>query len=47
MRNEQEINEKLLNTDLVVYLDECAAGVLSGDLYVCGVVIKKDALARV
>lgn len=47
MRNEQEIKEKIENTELVVYLDECAAGVLSGDLYVCGVVIKKEALLEI
>ena len=47
MRKENEIKEKIENTDLVVYLDECAAGVLSVDLYVCGVVIKKEALAQI
>lgn len=45
MRNEQEIKDKIENTELVIYLDECAAGVLSGDLFVCGVVIKKEALS--
>lgn len=25
MRNEQEIKEKIENTELVIYLDECAA----------------------
>lgn len=47
MRTEQEIKQKIENTELVIYLDECAAGVLSGDLYVCGVVIKKEALAQI
>lgn len=47
MRNELEIKQKIENTELVIYLDECAAGVLSGDLYVCGVVIKKYALLEI
>ena len=38
MRSEEEIKQKIEDTDLVIYLDECAAGVLSGDLYVCGVI---------
>ena len=46
MRNEQEIKEKIENTELVIYLDECAAGVLSGDLFVCGLIIKKEDLAK-
>ena len=46
MRNEQEIKEKIESTELVIYLDECAAGVLSGDLFVCGLVIKKEDLAK-
>lgn len=46
MRNEQEIKEKIESTELVIYLDECAAGVLSGDLFVCGLVIKKENLAK-
>lgn len=46
MRNEQEIKDKIENTELVIYLDECAAGVLSGDLFVCGLIIKKEDLAN-
>lgn len=46
MRTEQEIKDKIEQTDLVIYLDECAAGVLSGDLYVCGIIIKKENLAQ-
>jgi ribonuclease HII len=46
MRNEQEIKDKIENTELVIYLDECAAGVLSGDLFVCGLIIKKEDLAK-
>lgn len=46
MRNEQEIKEKIENTELVIYLDECAAGVLSGPLYVCGLVITKENLLK-
>ncbi len=46
MRNEQEIKEKIENTELVIYLDECAAGVLSGDLFVCGLIIKKEDLVK-
>lgn len=44
MNNEIEIKNKIENKDLVIYLDECAAGVLCFDLYVCGIVIKKEAL---
>lgn len=46
MRSEKEIKDKIKNTDLVIYLDECAAGVLSGDLFVCGLVIKKEDLDK-
>lgn len=46
MRNEEQIKEKIENTDLVIYLDECAAGVLCFDLFVCGIVIKKEALEK-
>lgn len=44
---EQEILNKIEKNELVIYLDECAAGVLSGDLYVCGIVIKKEALSEI
>lgn len=46
MKSEQEIKQKIENTELVIYLDECAAGVLSGDLFVCGLVIKKEELDK-
>lgn len=46
MRNELEIKQKIESTELVIYLDECAAGVLSGDLFVCGLVIKKEDLDK-
>ncbi len=46
MRTEEKIKEKIEKTELVIYLDECAAGVLSGDLFVCGLVIKKEDLAK-
>jgi ribonuclease HII len=46
MRTEEQIKEKIEKTELVIYLDECAAGVLSGDLFVCGLVIKKEDLAK-
>lgn len=46
MRTEEQIKEKIENTDLVIYLDECAAGVLCFDLFVCGIVIKKESLAK-
>ena len=46
MKNELEIKNKVDNTELVIYLDECAAGVLSGDLFVCGLVIKKEDLSK-
>lgn len=46
MRNEEEIRRQIEAQELVVYLDECAAGVLSGDLFVCGLVIKKNDLSK-
>lgn len=46
MRNELEIKQKIESNELVIYLDECAAGVLSGDLFVCGLVIKKEDLDK-
>ena len=46
MKTEQEIKNKIENTELVIYLDECAAGVLSGDLFVCGLIIKKEDLIK-
>ena len=46
MKTEQEIKQKIENIELVIYLDECAAGVLSGDLFVCGLVIKKEDLVK-
>lgn len=46
MKTEQQILEKIDNTELVIYSDECAAGVLGGDLFVCGLVIKKENLKQ-
>lgn len=46
MKTEEEIKIRIENTELVIYLDECAAGVLCGPLYVCGLVIKKEDLAK-
>lgn len=46
MITEIEIKKKIENHELVIYLDECAAGVLSGDLFVCGLIIKKEYLAQ-
>lgn len=39
-----DIENKIKNHDLVIYLDECAAGVLCFDLFVCGVVIRPEKL---
>lgn len=39
-----EIENKIKQHDRVIYLDECAAGVLCFDLFVCGVVIHPDNL---
>lgn len=39
-----DIKNKIKQHDLVIYLDECAAGVLCFDLFVCGVVIRPDKL---
>ena len=44
MTTEDEIKQKIKDKELVIYLDECAAGVLSGDLFVCGLVIRKENL---
>lgn len=44
--SEEEIIAKINHHDLVIYLDECAAGVLSGDLFVCGLIIKKEDLKQ-
>lgn len=41
---ETDIKNKIKNHDLVIYLDECAAGVLCFDLFVCGVVIRPEKL---
>lgn len=46
MKSEIEIKEKIENIELVIYLDECAAGVLCGDLFVCGLVIQKESLLK-
>jgi|GEM_PF-999649 len=40
----EEILKKIEHHDSVIYLDECAAGALSGDLFVCGLVIDKQSL---
>ena len=46
MRNEQEIKQKIQEKDLVIYADEVNAGGLCFDLFVCGLVIKKEDLAK-
>lgn len=46
MLTEHDIRKKIAQHDLVVYLDECAAGVLCFDLFVCGVVIRPEGLAK-
>lgn len=47
MIKEEEIFKKIKNKDLVIFLDECAAGVLCFDLFVCGVVIRKEGLDKI
>jgi ribonuclease HII len=44
MRDEQEIKEKIENTELIIYADEVNAGGLCFDLFICGIIIKKEAL---
>ena len=44
MATEKEVKEKLMSKTRVVFLDECAAGVLCFDLFVCGVLISEKAL---
>lgn len=46
MRNEEQIKNKIDNTELVIYLDECAAGPLCGDLFICGLIMKKEDLSK-
>lgn len=41
----QHIQQKIVENDTVIYLDECAAGVLCFDLFVCGVVMRADQVA--
>lgn len=41
----QHIQQKIGENDTVIYLDECAAGVLCFDLFVCGVVMRADQVA--
>lgn len=42
----EAIMAKIEDKQLVIYLDECAAGVLAGDLFVCGLVIKNEDLVK-
>lgn len=39
MRTEQEIKDKIKNTEKVIFLDETGAGPLCGDLFVCGLIL--------
>ena len=43
---ENEIKQKINEKDLVIYADEVNAGGLCFDLFVCGIVIKKEALSK-
>lgn len=43
---EEQIKEKIAQNEKVIFLDECAAGVLCFDLFVCGVVISQQALEK-
>ena len=43
---EEEIKQKIQEKDLVIYADEVNAGGLCFDLFVCGLVIKKEDLAK-
>lgn len=47
MKTEQEIKDKIKNTELVIYLDECAAGNLCGDLFIAGLIISNEALDKI
>lgn len=42
-----QILEKIKQNDKVIYLDECAAGVWAGDLFVCGAVYDEEGLERI
>jgi ribonuclease HII len=44
--SEEQIKEKIAQNEKVIFLDECAAGVLCFDLFVCGVVISQQALEK-
>lgn len=41
-----EIHDKIKEHEKIIYLDECAAGVLCFDLFVCGVVISQKELGN-
>ena len=43
---EEEIKQKIQEKDLVIYADEVNAGGLCFDLFVCGLVIKKEDLDK-
>jgi ribonuclease HII len=43
---QEEIKTKINHHEKVIFLDECAAGVLCFDLFVCGVVISEQALEK-
>lgn len=42
MKTEQEIKDKIENSNNVIYLDETGAGPLCGDLFVCGLILPKE-----
>ena len=42
MKTEEEIKNKIKIKDYTIYLDECGAGPLCGDLVICGLVLPKD-----
>lgn len=47
MNSEQKIRNRIEKDELIIYLDECAAGVLCGELYVCGLIITNESLSKI
>lgn len=43
--NEQKAKEKIKKHNLFIACDECAAGNLGGDLFVCGIIMKNEDLS--
>lgn len=47
MRTEKEIVNKIQDTELVIFLDECSVGTLCFDVFIGGIVIKKEEINKI